>query len=68
MHRNGTEAMRYRSYFVERTSVFELNVSKVKKKNERMISFTEASTNSLERRSSRNIENLSNKNPSNRDM
>ena len=39
MHRNGTEAMRYRSYFVERTSVFELNVSKVKKKNERMLDF-----------------------------
>ena len=44
MHRNGTEAMRYRSYFVERTSVLELNVSKVKKKNERMLDFFSVSS------------------------
>lgn len=70
IHRNGTEAMRYRSYFVERTSVFKLNVSKVKKKKMKgwkiagffpSVLFHRSLNTSLERRPSRNIENPNNK-------
>ena len=63
IYRNGAEAMRYRSYFVERTSV--LNVSKVQKNNEILVEFFPSV---LFYRSLNNLTGRTIKHPSKRDM